>query len=167
MSESAHPRPPQRKAPLRLYTVSGWIEATLHVPEKQPLLDFLNGDRGFLTLTDVSLPQGTKLPFLALSLDAVILIQPSLDELVEASARSSQRTAIRQVSCLFPGGMLMGSLPLPEDTRVSDEMMNSGEFFLVGNCTLGIDAAPSKHAMEASAHLLLHARKIIGVAEIT
>lgn len=137
----------------------------MHVPEEEPLLDFLNGDRSFLTLTDVVLAQGTKLPFLALALDAVILVQPSVDELIETSARSSQRTAIRQVSCLFPGGMLMGSLPLPADTRVSDEMMSSGEFFLVGNCTLGIDDA-SAPAMEASPHVLLHARKIIGVAEM-
>lgn len=140
------------------------------------MLDFLNGDRSFLKLTEVSLPQGTKLPFLALALDAVILIQPSLDELIETSARSSQRTAIRQVSCLFPGGMLMGSLPLPEDSRVSDELMSSEKFFLVGNCTLGIDTPSTsskptmkpttKPAMEASAHLLMHARKIIGVAEM-
>jgi len=136
-----------------------WAEAALE-----------RGDRVVATARDA----GTLIPLaerygddvLALSLDAVILIQPSLDELIETSARSSQRTAIRQVSCLFPGGMLMGSLPLPEDTRVSDEIMNSGEFFMVGNCTLGIDAAASKHTMEASAHLLLHARKIIGVAEM-
>lgn len=165
MGESAHPRPPQRQSPLRLFTVSGWIEGTLHVPEKEALLDFLNGERSFLTLTEVSLPQGAKLPFLALALDAVILIQPGIDELVETSARTSQRTKIRQISCLFPGGMIMGSLPLPEDSRVSDEMMESGEFFLVGNCTLGIDSE-SKPEMEASAHLLLHARKIIGVAEM-
>lgn len=166
MGDSQAPRPAQRKAPVRIYSTSGWIEGTLHVPQALPLLDFLNEGRRFFTLTDVTLERGVTLPFLALARSAVVFVEPQLDELVEGSARTSVRTKIRQVSCLFPGGMVMGSLALREDARVSDELLDSGSFFLVANCTVGTDAAGKAPTMAAMAHVILQASKVVGVAEV-
>ncbi|MEM9074161.1 MAG: hypothetical protein AAGE52_37055 [Myxococcota bacterium] len=165
MNEVSHP--PQRKSPVRLLASSGWIEGTLHVPEKEPLIDFLNAERRFITLTDVTLDHGMELPFLALARSAIVLVEPSVEELVEGDARSSVRTRLRQVSCLFSGGMVMGTLALQEGARVSDELLSSGSFLLVGNCTVGTDAKAGKApAMAAVPHVLLHAANIIGVAEV-
>ena len=167
MGDSQAPRPAQRKSPVRVYSTSGWIEGTLHVPQALPLLDFLNEGRRFFTLTDVTLERGVTFPFLALARSAIIFVEPHAEELVEGSAHTSVRTRLRQVSCLFPGGMVMGSLGLREDARVSDELLDSGSFFLVANCTVGTDSAGTAPTMAAMAHVLLQASKVIGVAEVT
>jgi len=166
MGDSQAPRPAQRKAPVRIYSTSGWIEGTLHVPQRLPLLDFLNEGRRFFTVTEVCLERGVNLPFLALARSAIVFVEPQVDELVEGSARSSVRTRVRQVSCLFPGGMVMGAMALREDARVSDELLDSGRFFLVANCTVGTDSAGSAPTMAATTHVLLQASKLIGVAEV-
>lgn len=159
--------PIQRKAPVRLFTDSGWMTGTLHVPEKEPLLDFLNSDRTFFTLTEVALQHGAKLPFLALARNAILLIEPTEEELVESIGRTSTRTKLRQVSALFQGGMIMGTLALPADSRVSDEVMAASGFLVVGNCTIGLDAPDGPPAMEAALTVLVSAARLIGVAEMT
>ena len=154
-----------RTAPVRVFTPAGWIVGTLHVPKGVPLLDFLNEPRGFFNLSRVALDNGSKLEFLAVARSAAILIIASPDELVQTVSRASSRTKIRQVSCLFRGGMVLGSMALPADSRVSDELMNSPGFFLLERCTVGIDVG-ARPQVEADAVVMLHAPRIVGVSEV-
>lgn len=160
-------RPAQRLVPARIYTPSGWIAGTFHVLEEQPLLDYLNGAGGFFTLTDVTLPgQTSRLGFLALQRAAAIVVVPAEAELIDSEARASARTEAHVVSCLFEGGLLMGSLALPEGVRVSDELMAAPGFLVVGQCTIGIDRSASKPSVEAAPTALVQASRIVGVAEM-
>lgn len=158
-------RPAQRKAPVRVYTRAGWIEGTLHVPEKQPLLDFLNAGQDFYTMTDVRLASGTKLSFLALARSGILFVEPTTEEMVETVQRTSTRTKLRQVSCLFDGGMVMGTLAMPSELRVSDELMQSQAFVVLGNCTIGVDGGLSPR-MEAAVTVLFQTSQLVAVAEM-
>jgi len=149
---------------VRLFTPSGWVIGTLHVPDGVGLLPFLNGDEAFFRMTNVSLPEQPRtIPFLALQRKAVLIVVPGEDALLglhEDDARERH-----EVACLFDGGMVMGTLPLPEGMRVSDELMQSQEFFAIEDCTLAIDASPEP-LMEAEELVLVHAAEMFGIAEL-
>jgi len=136
------------------------------VPEAKTLLEFLEQPRGFFSLSDVTLlAQDTKLPFLAVARSAVTLLIPAEQGQLQPESRASARTKIRSVSCIFEGGMVMGSLAISADARVSDELMASPGFFLLEQCTVGIDDGAGP-VMEANPIVLLHAPRLVGVAEV-
>ncbi len=149
---------------VRLFTPTGWVIGTLHVPERTGLLAFLNGDEPFFRMTNVSLPeQPRSIPFLALQRKAVLLVIPDPSALL--GPRAQGRQTRHEVACLFNGGLVMGSLRLPRGMRVSDELMELEEFFAIEDCTLGFDAAPEA-LMEAEELVLVHAAEMFGVAEL-
>ena len=157
-------RPAQRRVRARIYTPSGWLTGTLHVLEDQPLLGFLEGDRGFFTLTDVKIPgQPQALPFLALQRRAAVLVVPSGDGPFSPPHDTPVRHA---VSCLFAGGVLLGTLPLAEDVRVSDALMEAPGFFLLEDCTIAVDRPGAPPVAEAASHVFVHAPAILGVSEM-
>ncbi len=156
--------PPQRKVGTRFLTPSGWVVGTLHIPEEQPLLSFLNATEAFFRLTAVSLPeQPETLPFLALARKAALLVVPPGDAHLGIEPRPNY--VRHEVVCLFSGGLLMGTLPLPSGVRVSDELMHSEEFVPVENCTMGLDSV-DEAVMEAEPLVLVHASELFGVAEL-
>jgi hypothetical protein len=128
------------------------------------LLAYLNSDEPFFRMTNVSLPeQPRSLPFLALHRKAVLIIVPGEDVLL--GLHLEDRRTRREVACLFDGGLVMGTLRLPRGMRVSDELMESEEFFAIEDCTLGFDAAPEP-LMEAEELVFVHAAEMFGVAEV-
>lgn len=149
---------------MRLFTPSGWVIGTLHVPVGLGLLPFLNGDEAFFRMTNVSLPEQPRtIPFLALQRKAVLIVVPGEDALLGLHEDDGRER--HEVACLFDGGMVMGTLPLPEGMRVSDELMQSKEFFAIEDCTLAIDASPEP-IMEAEELVLVHAAEMFGIAEL-
>jgi len=149
---------------VRLFTPTGWVIGTLHVPEGVGLLPFLNGDEAFFRMTNVSLPEQPRtIPFLALQRKAVLIVVPGEDALL--GLHEHDRRTRHEVACLFDGGLVMGTLPLPKGVRVSDELMQSEEFFAIEDCTLGIDASPEP-TMEAEELVFVHAAEMFGVAEL-
>lgn len=159
-------RPELRLVPVRALTTAGWITGTLHVPRAMPLLDFLEEDRTFVSLSEARLPMGNDVPFFALAKSAIVLLQPRPEELVEAVTRTSGRSRLRQVSCFFDGGLVMGTLALPGDHRVSDELLAAKGFVVLGHCTIGVDAPTKSPVMEAGIHVIVHAPRLIGVTEV-
>ena len=149
---------------VRLFTPTGWVIGTMHVPEGMGLLPFLNSGESFFRMTNVSLPEQPRtIPFLALQRKAALLVVPAEDAvlgLVEGDDRERH-----EVACLFDGGLVMGVLRLANGVRVSDELMHSQEFFAVEDCTLGIDAAPEP-TMEAEELVFVHGAEMFGVAEL-
>jgi hypothetical protein len=149
---------------VRLFTPTGWVIGTLHVPSEIGLLPFLNGDEAFFRMTNVSLPeQPQTIPFLALQRKAVLVVVPGED--AELGLDEIDERARHEVACLFDGGLVMGTLSLPEGARVSDELMQSEQFFAIEDCTLGIDASPEP-VMEAVKLVFVHAAEMFGVAEL-
>ncbi len=154
----------QSTTTVRVFTPSGWVIGTMHVPDGAGLLPHLNGDEGFFRMTNVSLPeQPQTIPFLALQRKAVLIVVPGEKALL--GLESSERQVRHEVACLFDGGLVMGTLPLPKGVRVSDELMQSKEFFAIEDCTLGIDASPEP-VMEAEELVFVHAAEMFGVAEL-
>ncbi len=152
------------KSTVRLFTPTGWVIGTLHVPEGMGLLPFLNGDDAFFRMTNVSLPEQPRtIPFLALQRKAVFVVVPGED--VKLGIHEPNAHVRHEVTCLFDGGLVMGTLPLPKGVRVSDELMQSEEFFAIEDCTLGIDASPEP-IMEAEELVFVHAAEVFGVAEL-
>ena len=148
---------------VRLFTPTGWAIGTLHLPEGMGLLPFLNGDEAFFRMTNVSLPrQPQTIRFLALQRKPVLIVVPGEDTplgLQETGGRQRRH----EVACLFDGGMVMGTLPLPKGIRVSDELMQSKEFFAIEDCTLAFDASPEP-VMEAEELVLVHADEMFGLS---
>ena len=153
---------------VRLFTPTGWVIGTLHVPQGMGLLPFLNGaeagDEAFFRMTNVSLPEQPRtIPFLALQRKAALIVVPGEGALL--GLHEDQGRTRHEVTCLFAGGLVMGTLPLPKGARVSDELMQSEEFFAIEDCTLGIDASPEP-VMEAEELVFVHAAEMFGVAEL-
>jgi len=149
---------------VRLFTPAGWVIGTLHVPAGVGLLPFLNSQQAFYRMTNVSLPdQPQTIPFLALQRKAVLVVVPGED--AHLGLHEADSGARHEVACLFDGGLVMGTLRLPRGVRVSDELMQSQEFFAIEDCTLGIDASPEP-VMEAEKLVLVHAAEMFGVAEL-
>ncbi len=156
--------PKRRKVPARIFVSGGWVVGTFHVPPEMSFLKFLNTVDGFFRLTDVMLPQQrTEVPFLALQRSAVVLVVAGADERLKPTEEGSEGEP-RRVSCLFEGGLLMGALTLPQGVRVSDRLMEFKGFFVMNECTLGLDAkGPS---VEAASVVMVNAPRIIGVSEM-
>lgn len=115
-------------------------------------------------MTNVSLPeQPQTIPFLALQRKAVLVVVPGEDAPLDPSEAHGR--AHHEVACLFDGGLVMGTLRLPKGVRVSDELMQSQEFFAIEDCTLAIDASPEP-IMEAEELVLVHGAEMFGVAEL-
>ena len=154
-----------RKFGARFFTLAGWVLGTLHVPEAQTLFEFLNDTSAFYRLTNMSLPdQPESLEFMALQRSAVLLVVPAESNGV-TSPDSVPQTS-HEVTCLFDGGLVMGRLSLPNELRVSDELMQSPDFFVLRDCTVGLDAAPDP-VMEAEALVIVQASRMFGVAELS
>lgn len=149
---------------VRLFTPTGWVIGTLHVPSGKGLLPFLNGEEAFFRMTNVSMPEQPRtIPFLALARKAVMIVVPG--EGATLGIHETDGQVRHEVACLFDGGLVMGTLPLPKGVRVSDELMQSEEFFAIEDCTLGIDASPEP-IMEAEELVFVHAAEVFGVAEL-
>lgn len=149
---------------VRLFTPTGWVIGTLHVPTGMGLLPFLNGNEAFFRMTNVSLPEQPRtIPFLALQRKAVFIVVPGEDALL--GLHEDDHRERHEIACLFDGGLVMGTLPLPKGQRVSDELMQSKEFFAIEDCTVGIDASPEP-TMEAEELVFVHAAEAFGIAEL-
>ena len=115
-------------------------------------------------MTNVSMPaQPETIPFLALQRKAVLIVVPGEDVMLGLDEDDGR--ARHEVACMFAGGLVMGTLSLSEGVRVSDELMESQEFFAIEDCTVGIDATPDP-VMEAEKLVFVHAAEIFGVAEL-
>lgn len=136
----------------------------MHVPAGVGLLPFLNSDGAFFRMTNVSMPAQPKtIPFLAVQRKAVLIVVPGEDAMLGLD-EDDGRTR-HEVTCLFAGGLVMGTLSLPKGMRVSDELMESQQFFAIDDCTVGIDASPDP-VMEVEKLVFVHAAEIFGVAEL-
>jgi hypothetical protein len=124
--------PTLRKVAAEVLTAGGWLSGTLHVPSHLALEEHLALGRHDLKFTGVCVPkEPDRVRFLALRRDAIILCSPAL---AEVEAATSQYTIARQVSCLFPGAVLRGTMQVFSNHRLSDFLQLQGHMVTLHHC---------------------------------
>ncbi|HEU4699287.1 MAG TPA: hypothetical protein VFS40_08910 [Gemmatimonadales bacterium] len=112
--------PEQRRATAALLTDLGWCQGTLHLPPMQSLMDFLNSGSPIVKLTRARVPSPPEpFAFVAVRREAIHLVAPTMDELVETPGAIGHTTP-RDVVVLLDAGRVTGRLEVLRNLRVSD-----------------------------------------------
>ena len=161
------PRQSQTPIPVIVFTPSGFIRGTLHLPVVKTLSSFLNTQDEILKLTDAVLP-GSDLvhPFLALHKSSVILVVPQDVEAAKPgfSAMPMER---RAVTCLLSSGSIRGHLDMPENLRTSDFLLRNTGFIEFHECYVGSTSYfdPNEATGAPLPLVLVNSRNMVGVTE--
>jgi hypothetical protein len=162
-----HAAPQLRQSTANILTDLGWFAGTLHVPLHQSLIDFLAGGGGVIKATRVRVPgEETRVPFIGIRRDSVILVEPTQgDELIE-TAGSIGRTTTRRVGCLLPEGMLTGALEVLVNVRVSDFLRQQPGLVALSDCRLVPHGQPVDSPKTRKLRVaLVNLARVSGVAE--
>ena len=151
-----------------VFTPSGWIRGTFHVPAVKGMLTFLNTQEEILKLTEVSLP-GSKhiLPFLALQRNASFLVVPQGGMDAMKPEIISVPRERRLVSCLFSLGSIRGRLDVPETLRTSDFLLRKPGFIELNQCHIGPNPYldPKDTTGEAIPLVYVNSHALVGTTE--
>jgi hypothetical protein len=144
----------------------GWLSGLLHVPVHQTLVEFLNLAPRLVKLTRVRIPQDSEVrPFVALQPTAITLVAPALDNGIDAP-RDPGFTALREVACLLPSGILRGSLAVQLNMRLSDHLQQQGPLITLRHCLLTPYGATAKSpAARSFATVIANLTSVLGVSE--
>ena len=159
--------PQLRLSTANILTDLGWLAGTFHVPQRQSLMDFLGSGVGVIKCTRVRVPgEETRLPFVAIRRDAVLVIEPTQgDELIE-TAGSIGRTAPHRIGCLLPAGILTGALDVLVNVRVSDFLRQQPGLALLHDCRLApygqSQDAPQTRRLRTA---IVNLSRVTGIAE--
>jgi hypothetical protein len=162
------PRPPQTAIPVIVFTPSGFIRGTLHLPAVKTLHSFLNGQDEILKLTEAVLPGSDQVhPFLALHKSAITLVVPQGDLDTLRSGLSAMPREQRLVTCLLSLGSIRGHLDVPENLRTSDFLLRNTGFIEFHQCYVGSTSYfdPSEATGEALPMVIVNSRNMVGVTE--
>lgn len=159
--------PEQRKVTANVLTPLGWLHATMHLPPMQTLFDFLNSGQPIVKCTRVRLPNQPLLQsFVALRRDAITLVAPTIDELVETLG-SVGHTRTRQVRCYLGDGTLDGEFEVLINLRISDFLRQQTGLVVLRQAVLtpndpGADPAQSRKMPV----VIVNLANVVGIAEI-
>lgn len=158
-------RPPLREIPSVLFTTSGWIRGTFHVPQLHGFMDFIGKSADFLKITEVTLPHLKKnLAYFGLRRNAVLMIIPDCPEEMLHLPRPLGKVRTIGISFLLESGTITGNLALEGETRTSDFLTKEARWIILRDCTLGTSAGGSG-AESRFPLLFLNAAGIIGASE--
>ncbi len=161
------PRPSQTPLSVIVFTPSGFIRGTLHLPVVKTLPSFLNAQDEILKLTEAVLP-GSDLvhPFLALHKSSVILVVPQGLEAAKP-APGAMPLERRAVTCLLSLGSIRGHLDMPENLRTSDFLLRNTGFIEFHECFVGSTSYfdPSEATGAPLPLVLVNSRNMVGVTE--
>lgn len=153
--------PPQRAVSALVLSVSRWLRATFHLPQRHAFDDHLGKGRSFYPLTDVAFTAEAQLPFLALRASAVHVVVPEVPE--DALLLSSHAGAMpRDVSCYLENLAVHGRLDLLPGVRTSDYLAHQEGFITLRGCRI-VPAVPG--LQEPVPVVFVNALAVIGVAE--
>jgi hypothetical protein len=139
-----------------------------HVPVHQTLVEFLSLTPRQVKLTRVRVPhEPDPRSFVALQRNAIILVAPSLEDGVEARVDPGY-TALREVACLLPSGILRGSLAVLVNMRLSDHLQQQGQLITLRRCLLTpygqTSLSPGARALST---VIVNLDAILGISEET
>ena len=161
-------RPRQRSVAVAVLTALGWAEGTLAVPERQSVVDFLEGAGAFIKLTQARLPgRAEPTPFLALQRGAVSVVVPRGGAEGVETEGGRGICAPLEVACLFPGGVLEGCLDVLVNVRLSDYLRQQSGFLVLREARwrppqLLADVTPAPERWPCA---LVNAARVVGVEE--
>lgn len=158
-------RPPLREIPSVIFTTSGWIRGTYHVPQLHGFLDFIGKSGDFLKITDVTLPHLKKhLRYFGIRRNAVLMIIPDCPEEMLHLPRPIGKIRNLGISFLLESGTITGTLALEGEIRTSDFLAKETRWIVLRDCTLGTGGAGA--GSESRFPLLfLNAAGVIGASE--
>lgn len=161
---SAYSPPPQREVEGNIFSTAGWIRGRFMMPAMRIFTEYLNHPHDFFKLRSVMLPGLEKeIEFFALQRDSVIFISVTPGEGVFAPA---ERKRPADISCAFNGGVVSGTLNLPQGVRVSDFLIQKQNFFHLTDCTGFLRGAGGKsEVMRDLPLVIVNTRRVIGVSE--
>lgn len=158
-------RPPIREIPSVLFTASGWIRGTFHVPQLHGFMDFLAKATDFLKLTDCNLPHLKKhLRFFGLRRNAALMIIPDCAEEMLHLPKPLARTRQVPVSFLLESGTVTGLLALEGELRISDFLTKENRWIILRDCVLGTTSGGAPQETKFPL-LLLNSTCVIGASE--
>jgi hypothetical protein len=103
----------------------------------------------------------------ALQREAIVLVAPSLEEGVEARPDPGY-TALREVACLLPGGILRGSLAVLLNMRLSDHLQQQGPLLTLRHSLLTpygqTSLSPDARTLSTA---IVNLESILGISEET
>lgn len=159
--------PPLRLSSVNLLTDLGWCAATLHIPTRQSLVDFLAPGNHIVKLTRVRIPnESERLPFIAVRRDAIVVVEPTQsDELVD-TAGSGGRTSSHRVGCILPGGILQGTLEVLVNVRLSDFLRQQPGLAVLHDCAFAPYGLPPDSTQARKLKVaVVNLSRVTGVAE--
>jgi|GEM_PF-1102480 len=162
------PRPPQTAIPVIVFTPSGFIRGTLHLPEVKTLHSFLNSQDEILKLTEAVLPGSDQVhPFLALHKTAITLVVPQGSLETPRAGLGGMPREQRLVTCLLSLGSIRGHLEVPETLRTSDFLLRNTGFIEFHQCYVGSTSYfnPSEATGEPLPLVIVNSRNMVGVTE--
>ena len=162
------PRPSQTAIPVIVFTPSGFIRGTLHLPVVKTLPSFLNAQDEILKLTEAVLP-GSDLvhPFLALHKSAILLVVPQGGLDTPKPGLGAMALERRAVTCLLSQGSIRGHLDIPENLRTSDYLLRNTGFIEFHQCYVGSTAYfdPNEATGAPLPLVIVNSRNMVGVTE--
>lgn len=161
------PRPLQTAVPVIVFTPSGFIRGTLHLPAVKTLQSFLNSQDEILKLTEAVLPGSDQVhPFLALHKSAITLVVPQGAVEAPKVGMAAPREQ-RLVTCLLTLGSMRGHLEVPESLRTSDFLLRNTGFIEFHQCYVGSTTYfdPSEATGAPLPLVIVNSRNMVGVTE--
>lgn len=162
------PRPLQTAIPVIVFTPSGFIRGTLHLPAVKNLSSLLNAPDEILKLTDAVLPGSDQVhPFLALHKRAILLVVPQESAELAKPVQASGQRELRPVTCLLSLGSIRGHLDVPENLRTSDFLLRNPGFLEFHQCYVGSTTYfdPSEATGAPLPLVIVNTRNMVGVTE--
>jgi hypothetical protein len=157
----------KRQLRVQMLTRIGWLEGTLHLPERAFLGDYLTHAPEFLTLTDVTSPTRPEpLPYFSLSHDALRVVTVPPGEKIGAE-REQGVTTSHEVHVVLDAGTISGSIEALRDTRVSDFFAHRRGFVPLANAKMKIISVGGAPPVSQDCEMVLvSADHLIGVGEL-
>jgi hypothetical protein len=126
---------PKRHVPCRILSYAGWIDASLVITARVPVVEHLNRPEQLYRLVNAQLPgQTIVLPFFTLTRASTVAVVP-VDE-SEIPTAIEGRTAHKTVWLLHDGIIVEGMLDLFHGVRVADHLAHRAGFVALHDCTV-------------------------------
>jgi hypothetical protein len=159
-------QPQLRKVTANVLTPLGWLHGTFNVPPMQMLLDFLGSNVHVFKFTRVRVPSEPEaLAFVGLTRTSSWIIEPmQRDEQLEAPGAG--RVTGRSVACLFPTGVLRGTLDVLVNVRVSDYLRQQLGMVVMADCVFApYGEKPDSPLAKKMPRAIVNLEQSIGIAE--
>jgi hypothetical protein len=161
--------------PARLATNVGWVRGSLILPERQRVLDVLNGHDGLLRLVDTFLPARKEhMEFFAVRVGSVSLVLPGATTGDQRQSVAEARAAIaaaavpqRKVLLLLDKVSVKGTVAMVGKNRVSDLFTGARSFVRVEGASLQAERGGGQSDLiDHFPEVFVNVARVHGIADV-